>query len=46
MLGQLSSGNFTVVVITLLVAAVFLRMLMTSFVVGSGGSVGLFGTSR
>lgn len=45
MLGQLSSGNFTVVVITILLAAVFLRMVMTSFVVGSGGSAGLFGTS-
>jgi chloride channel protein, CIC family len=45
MLGQLSSGNFTVVVITTLLAAVFLRMVMTSFVVGSGGSAGLFGTS-
>ncbi len=45
MLGQLSSGNFTVLVVALLLAAVFLRMVMTSFVVGSGGSAGLFGTS-
>jgi len=45
MLGQLASGNFTVLVLTLLLAAVFLRMVMTSFVVGSGGSAGLFGTS-
>ncbi len=45
MLGQLSSGSFTVLVIALLVAAVFVRMAMTSFVVGSGGSAGLFGTS-
>jgi chloride channel protein, CIC family len=45
MLGQLSSGNFTAMVLTILLAAVFLRMVMTSFVVGSGGSAGLFGTS-
>jgi CIC family chloride channel protein len=45
MLGQLGTGSFTVVVITVLVAAVVVRMLMTSFVVGSGGSAGLFGTS-
>ena len=45
MLGQLSSGNFTVVVVMVLLAAVFVRMAMTSFVVGSGGSAGLFGTS-
>lgn len=45
MLGQLSSGNFTALVIAILLAAVFLRMVMTSFVVGSGGSAGLFGTS-
>jgi chloride channel protein, CIC family len=45
MLGQLSSGNYGVIVITILLAAVFLRMVMTSFVVGSGGSAGLFGTS-
>jgi chloride channel protein, CIC family len=45
MLGQLSTGNFTVMILGLLLAAVFLRMVMTSFVVGSGGSAGLFGTS-
>jgi chloride channel protein, CIC family len=45
MLGQLSSGNFTAMALTILLAAVFLRMVMTSFVVGSGGSAGLFGTS-
>jgi chloride channel protein, CIC family len=45
LLGQLASGNFTVIVVTILVAAVFLRMVMTSFVVGSGGSAGLFGSS-
>jgi len=45
MLNQLSSGNFTVVILGILLAAVFLRMVMTSFVVGSGGSAGLFGTS-
>jgi CIC family chloride channel protein len=45
MLGDLSSGSFTALVVTLLLAAVFLRMVMTSFVVGSGGSAGLFGTS-
>ncbi len=45
MLGQLSSGSFTAMVFAILLAAVFLRMVMTSFVVGSGGSAGLFGTS-
>jgi chloride channel protein, CIC family len=45
MLGQLSNGNFTVMVLATLLAAVLLRMVMTSFVVGSGGSAGLFGTS-
>jgi chloride channel protein, CIC family len=45
MSSQLSSGNFTATVLTILLAAVFLRMVMTSFVVGSGGSAGLFGTS-
>ncbi|MGA7923614.1 MAG: chloride channel protein, partial [Thermoplasmata archaeon] len=45
MLGLLANGNFTVTVIVILLAAVFLRMLMTSLVVGSGGSAGLFGTS-
>jgi chloride channel protein, CIC family len=45
MLGQLSSGNFTAMVLAILLAAIFLRMVMTSFVVGSGGSAGLFGTS-
>lgn len=45
MLGDLAQGNFTALVIALLVVAVLLRMVMTSFVVGSGGSAGLFGTS-
>ena len=45
MVGQLSSGGFSTMVIVVLLAAVFLRMVMTSFVVGSGGSAGLFGTS-
>ena len=45
MFSQLSSGNFTVMIFTILLAAIFLRMVMTSFVVGSGGSAGLFGTS-
>lgn len=45
MLGQLASGDFTVMVIALLLAAVAIRIVMTSFVVGSGGSAGLFGTS-
>jgi chloride channel protein, CIC family len=45
MLGQLSSGSFPVELIALLLFAVLLRMVMTSFVVGSGGSAGLFGTS-
>ncbi len=45
MLGDLAHGNFTVIIMTVLLAAVFLRMIMTSFVVGSGGSGGLFGTS-
>jgi chloride channel protein, CIC family len=45
MLGQLSNGHYTVVVLGTLLAAVLIRMVMTSFVVGSGGSAGLFGTS-
>lgn len=45
MVGSLSNGQFTVIVIAILLAAVLLRMVMTSFVVGSGGSAGLFGTS-
>ena len=45
MLGDLAQGNFTLLVIGLLVAAVLLRMVLTSLVVGSGGSAGLFGTS-
>jgi chloride channel protein, CIC family len=45
MLGDLAQGTFTLLVIGLLVAAVLLRMVMTSLVVGSGGSAGLFGTS-
>jgi len=45
MAGDLASGSFTVMVISLLVAAVLVRMVMTSFVVGGGGSAGLFGTS-
>ena len=45
MLGQLASGNFTVTIVSLLLAAVAVRMVMTSFVIGSGGSAGLFGTS-
>ncbi len=45
MLGRLSSGNFSAMILATLLAAVFLRMVMTSFVVGSGGSAGLFGTS-
>ena len=42
---QLDNGQFTVVVVGILLAAIVLRMVMTSFVVGSGGSAGLFGTS-
>ncbi len=38
-------GSFTYGLIGLLVAAVVVRMVMTTFVVGSGGSAGLFGTS-
>jgi CIC family chloride channel protein len=45
MLGDLASGTFTVGIVSLLILAVLLRMVMTSFVVGSGGSAGLFGTS-
>lgn len=45
MIGDLGAGTFTVTVVGLLIAAVLLRMLMTSLVVGSGGSAGLFGTS-
>jgi chloride channel protein, CIC family len=45
LLGMLAHGAFTLDVITILLAVVFLRMAMTSLVVGSGGSAGLFGTS-
>jgi chloride channel protein, CIC family len=45
MLGLLSSGNFTLLVFAVLASAVLIRMAMTSCVVGSGGSAGLFGTS-
>ncbi len=38
-------GAFTYGLIGLLIAAVVIRMVMTTFVVGSGGSAGLFGTS-
>ena len=49
-LGDLSPNSptpltFTFVLLAVLLAAVFVRMIMTSFVVGSGGSAGLFGTS-
>ncbi len=44
-LGQLASGSFTVTVVSLLLAAMAIRMVLTSLVVGSGGSAGLFGTS-
>lgn len=49
-LGDLSSGGtgaiaFTFTLLSVLLIAVFVRMVMTSFVVGSGGSAGLFGTS-
>ncbi|MGC2289659.1 MAG: chloride channel protein [Thermoplasmata archaeon] len=45
LLGMLSPGSFTLLVVVVLLAAIFLRMGMTSLVVGSGGSAGLFGTS-
>jgi chloride channel protein, CIC family len=45
MSGQLNAGSYTVLVIVVLVVAVGIRMAMTSFVVGSGGAAGLFGTS-
>ncbi len=45
LLPPFSAGGFTVTLIGLLLAAVAVRMVMTSFVVGSGGSAGLFGTS-
>ncbi len=38
-------GTFTYGLIGLLIAAVVVRMIMTTFVVGAGGSAGLFGTS-
>jgi chloride channel protein, CIC family len=38
-------GTFTYGLIALLIGAVVIRMVMTTFVVGSGGSAGLFGTS-
>ncbi len=45
LMGQIASGAYPVEVIAVLLAAILLRMAMTSFVVGSGGSAGLFGTS-
>ncbi len=45
MVGELGQRNFTVEIVLILLAAIFLRMVMTSCVVGSGGSAGLFGTS-
>lgn len=45
MAGDLANGTFTYVVVAVLLGAVLLRMVMTSLVVGSGGSAGLFGTS-
>jgi chloride channel protein, CIC family len=42
---QLSSGSLALSFIGVILAAIFLRMVMTSFVVGSGGSAGLFGSS-
>ncbi len=38
-------GSFTYGLIGILIAAVLVRLVMTTFVVGSGGSAGLFGTS-
>lgn len=45
MLGDIAHGNYTLLVLAILGIAIALRMIMTSFVVGSGGSAGLFGTS-
>ncbi len=45
LLGLLSPGGFPLLVFLILAAAILLRMSMTSLVVGSGGSAGLFGTS-
>jgi chloride channel protein, CIC family len=45
LVGDVGPGGFTVVVLTVLLAAVAVRLMMTSLVVGSGGSAGLFGTS-
>lgn len=45
MAGMLAHGTFTLDILVILIAAVVLRMGMTSLVVGSGGSAGLFGTS-
>lgn len=44
---ELAQGSlsFTFVLFVVLAIALSLRMIMTSFVVGSGGSAGLFGTS-
>ncbi len=43
--GVVGPPGATVTLLIVLLAAVFVRMAMTSFVVGSGGSAGLFGTS-
>jgi chloride channel protein, CIC family len=45
MLGDIGTSGFTVAILAALLAAVFVRLVMTSMVVGSGGSAGLFGTS-
>ncbi len=45
LLGLLNGGDYTALIFLVLVAAIVVRMSMTSLVVGSGGSAGLFGTS-
>jgi chloride channel protein, CIC family len=45
LVGDLSPSGFTVMILAVLLAAALVRLLMTSLVVGSGGSAGLFGTS-
>jgi len=45
MLGQIGAGSLTFVLVIVLGLSVLVRMVTTSFTIGSGGSAGLFGTS-
>ncbi len=45
MLGQIGAGSLTLILLIVLGLSVLVRMVTTSFTIGSGGSAGLFGTS-